>query len=166
MRRLDEVARFWNDTRSRLPQGAWSWPMVAAGAGALVIVLGTAAWERPAGAKTAPSASAGGAIERPAGCAVQTWPYLDRECLRGSQPDQVRVLKYDPALAAAAIGATQWAPKHTLPSRQPPSRHKQASHDPDRTVTVRSGRRGRDAARERTYTVPADAFRSYGYARR
>ena len=61
-------------------------------------------------------------------------------------------------MAAAAVGATHWAPKAdpvVASSRRPVS--KQATHDPrSRTVTVRSGRRGRDTARERVYVVPAD----------
>ena len=77
----------------------------------------------------------------------------------------MRVIQHEPAMAAAAIGATQWAPKPAPSSRQPPSRHKQSTHDPDqsRTVTVRSGRK---AAPERVYTVPRDAYRAYGYAPR
>ena len=71
------------------------------------------------------------------------------------------MLEYQPALAAAAIGATQWAPRlERSATRQASSRHKQATRDPDRTATTRSGRRSRNAARE------PDAFSAYGAARR
>jgi hypothetical protein len=77
------------------------------------------------------------------------------------------VLDYDPAMARAAIGATPWARKEA--ARHPQSRQKQAkqpSHDRDRsrTVTVRSGQRGRNT--ERIYNVPNDAYSAYGYAPR
>ncbi len=163
MRPFDELARLWNDTRSRLPQSVWAWPLVAATGGALFVLVGTSWSEQPAEA-TAHIAAA--PIAARAGCEDQTWPFLNDDCLRGAPAKPVRVLQYEPALAAAAVGATHWAPKATPPSRQPASRHKQATHDPDRTVTVRSGRRGRDAARERTYAVPADAFSAYGSTRR
>ena len=48
MRPLDELARLWNDTRSRLPQGAWSWPLVAAAGGALLVLAGTSSSDVPA----------------------------------------------------------------------------------------------------------------------
>jgi hypothetical protein len=170
MRPLDELARFWNDMRSRMPQSAWSWPLVAAAAGALFVLIGVGSSERPAEANANVAAA-------PVGCQDQTWPFLSDDCLRrnaaeGAKADQkasnVRVIQPEAGMAAAAIGATQWAPKATPSSRQLPSRQKQATHDPDRSraVTVRSGRRSRDAARERVYTVPEGAYRAYGYAPR
>lgn len=163
MRRFDELVRFCSDKRLRLPQSAWSWPLVAAGSGALFLLVGASWPDRPVGATA--NVAAAPVVAR-AGCEDQTWPYFSDECLRGAPAKPVRVLRYEPALAAAAIGATQWAPKAMPSSRQTGPRHKQATHDADRTVTVRSGRRGRNASRERTYAVPADAFSSYGAARR
>lgn len=176
MRPLDELARLWNDARSRLqngwaPRSAWIWPLVAAAGGALVVLIGAG----PQG--TASNATvATPPVEASSACAEQTWPYLSDTCLQRSGPAgprptarQVRVLNYEPALADAAIGATPWASKATtrLPQpRQKPTGHKQATHDPDRsrTVTVRDGRRGRNA--ERVYNVPNDAYSAYGYVPR
>ena len=42
MRPVDELARLWNDTRMRMRQSLWLWPLLAAAAGALVIVIGVA----------------------------------------------------------------------------------------------------------------------------
>jgi hypothetical protein len=162
MRRSDELIRFWHDTRLRLPQSAWA-PLIAAAGGGLFMLISMSASERPAEATA--SVAAAPAVAR-AGCEDQTWPFFNDECLQGAPSKPVRVLQYDPALAAAAIGATQWAPKATPSPRQPASRHRQATHNADRTVTVHSGRRGRNASRERTYVVPADAFNAYGSARR
>jgi hypothetical protein len=170
MRRLDELARLWNDTRSRLPQSAWSWPLAAAVGGAAIVLLGTS----PSDVGTASNASlATVPIGASTACHEQTWPYLSDACLQRTQPagaqppSHVRVLNYEPAMAHAAIGATPWAPKATARSaqgRQKPAAHKQATQDPDRsrTVTVRSGRRDR----ERVYNVPNDAYSAYGYVPR
>lgn len=173
MRRSDELVRFWNDTRSRLPHGMWPrvvWmgPLAAAAAGALVIAVGMApSGEANTGAAHSSASVATTIANSPAGCEDQTWPYFSGACLRGGQGAPVRVLEYKPALAAAAIGTTQWAPKGKPPtSRQPPSRHQQATHNQDRSVTARSGRRGRNTARQRNYAFPPDAFRAYGSARR
>jgi hypothetical protein len=168
MRLVDELARLWNDTRMRLPPSAWSWPLIAAAGGALLVLVGPGWPERPGEATAQASANVAAApIAARAGCEDQTWPFLNDDCLRGAPAKPVRVLQYEPALAAAAVGATQWAPKATPSSRQPPPRHnKQATRDPDRAETARSGRRGRNAARERTYAVPGDAFSAYGSARR
>jgi hypothetical protein len=169
MRQLDDFARLWNDTRARLPQsawslGVWSWPLLAAGAGAVVVLIGTG----PSDVGTA-STVAQAPIEAPTACPEQTWPYLSDACLQrspqasGQPPSRVRVLNYEPDLARAAIGATPWAPKEA--ARPPQSRQKQAkqqSHERDRTVTVRSGRR----ERERVYNVPPDAYSAYGYVSR
>jgi hypothetical protein len=183
MRRLDEVARFWNDTRSRLPQSAWSWPLGAAAVGGLLIVITSSSG--------VPVEAGSNAVVTPVAahdaCQDQTWPYLSDACLRrGEAPPparpaaqttpekpHVRVLEYEPAMAAAAIGATPWAAKETAQSRQTQAPQKrgakrQASHnlEDSRTVTVRSGRRGRNA-RERVYVVPGDsAYRAYGYVPR
>lgn len=190
MRRFDEVARFWNDARARMPPTAWSWPIVAATVGVLVTAVTSSSWVSVAAspnATTTPAASHGA-------CQGQTWPYLSDACLRRDQaatarpafrsaapttPDnpragkQVRVLNYQPDMAAAAIGATPWAPKETVSSHrpQPPQKRgakRQASHDLNdtRTVTVRSGRGSRNT-RERVYVVPGDsAYRAYGYVPR
>ena len=171
MRRLDELVRLSNDVRSRLPRGAWSWPLVAAAAGALVTLVAS-----PPAVSTASDGTVGLAsnatvattpIEASPACQEQTWPYLTEACLQRGQPAQtrpnVRVLNYDPAMARAAIGATPWASRETV--RSPQSRQKQprqATQDPDRTrrVTVRSGRQGE---RERVYNVPRDAYSAYGF---
>lgn len=182
MRRFDEVARFWNDTRSRLPQSAWSWPLVAASVGVLFMAI--------TGSSGVPIEARSNAATTPVAwhdaCQGQTWPYLSDACLRRGhaapdqpavqtpvQTQQVRVLNYEPGMAAAAVGATPWAPKATAVSRTPQAPQKrgvkrQTPHNLDnsRAVTVRSGRRGRDA-RERVYVVPSEsAYRAYGYAPR
>jgi hypothetical protein len=186
MRPLDELARLWNDTRSRLPQGVrshgvwpayfvwWSWPLVAAGAAALLMTIVPPSPERQATASAHIANADMGAAPVVArdGCADQAWPFFNDDCLRRSAaagPAQVRVIHHNPALAAAAIGATQWAAKAKPTSRKPPSRRKQMTHGPDRsrTVTVRSGRSGRKATRERVYVVPrSGAYQAYGYAPR
>lgn len=164
MRPFDELARFWNDMRSRRPHGVWAWPLAAAAGGALFVLAGAGAAERPAEANVNRVVAA---APVPADCRDQTWPFLSDACLRGRQANQVRMIRHDPAMETAAIGATQWAPRGAPPtSRQTPTRHKQATHDPNRTATSRAGRRGRNAAQERTYAIPADAFSSYGSARR
>jgi hypothetical protein len=186
MRRFDEVPRFLNDTRSRLPQSAWSWPLVAATAGALFMAI-TSSSGVPveAGSNTAVTL-----VASHDGCQGQTWPYLNDACLRRGraaadqlavrsagqttlEKPQVRVLNYEPGMAAAAVGATPWALQDTAVSRPPQAPQKRGakrriSHnfDDSRTVIVRSGRRGRNA-RERVYVVPSDsAYRAYGYAPR
>ncbi len=191
MRRFDEVARLWNDTRSRLPHSAWSWPLVAATAGVLFIAI-TSSSRVPVEARSnaAITPVAATPVAAHDACQGQTWPYLSDTCLRRGQaaasppparsaaqttPEKppVRVLEYEPAMAAAAIGATSWAPKDDAAFRPPPAPQKrgakrQASHnlEDSRTVTVRSGRRGRNA-RERVYVVPGDsAYRAYGYVPR
>jgi hypothetical protein len=194
MRRFDEVGRFWNDTRSRLPHSAWCWPLAAATAGMLFLAI-TSSSGVPVEANSNEVAAPGASHDS---CQGQTWPYLSDACLRrGDAADtrsaarttpekpQVRVLNYEPAMAAAAVGATPWAPKESAPkdiavSRQPHAPQKrrakqQASHDlresrhdlqESRTVTVRSGRRGRNA-RERVHVVPGDsAYRAFGSAPR
>ena len=114
MRQLDEFARLWNDTRARLPQSAWSWPLVAAVGGAVVVLVGTS----PSDVGTASNATVAEVpIEASTACQEQTWPYLTDGCLQrnrpaGAQtPSHVRVLSYEPAMASAAIGATPWAAK-------------------------------------------------------
>jgi hypothetical protein len=170
MRQLDEFARLWNDARSRLPLSAWSWPLVAAVGGAVIVLVGTS----QSGIGTASNATVAEApIKASTACQEQTWPYLTDECLQRNRPagaptpSHVRVLGYEPAMASAAIGATPWAAKAT--ARPPQARQKQAkqpAHDRDRsrTVTVRSDRRGRNA--ERVYNVPNDAYSAYGYVPR
>jgi hypothetical protein len=174
MRRLDGFARLWNDTRSRLPHGAWSWPLVAA-AGGIVITLVAS----PPDVSTASNAAVAPVpAETATACQEQTWPYLSDNCLQRSRsasgqsqqssPSHVRVLGYEPAMARAAIGATPWAPKDTArqqQSRQKPATQRKATEDRDRTVTVRSGRRDRHE-RERVYNVPHHAYSAYGYAPR
>jgi hypothetical protein len=177
MRPVDEVTRLWNDTRLRMSQGrpslaswspaAWSWPLVTAVGAAMVTLIATSSSDVPAGSNTNVAAAP---VALQATCQDQTWPYLSDDCLRRDQAAraraaEVRVIQHQPAMAAAAIGARPWAPKATLPSRQPQSRHKQATHDgdPSRTVTDRSGRKGRNAAPERIYVVPGDsAYRAFG----
>lgn len=86
---------------------------------------------------------------------------------------QVRVLNYEPELAAAAVGATPWAPKDTTafghaqaPQQRGGKRQTSRNREDSRTVTVRSGRRDR-SVRERVYVVPGDsAYRAYGYVPR
>jgi hypothetical protein len=180
MRRLDELTRLSNDVCARLPRSAWSWPLVAAAAGALVTLVAS-----PPEVSTASDATVGiashaavtpAAVETSPACEQQTWPYLTEACLQrnrpahaqGAQtpPAHVRVLDYDPALAQAAIGATPWAPRQTVrspQSRQKQPGHRQATQDRDRTrtVTVRSSRNGRSM--ERVYNVPSDAYSAYGY---
>jgi hypothetical protein len=181
MRPLDEFTCLWNDTRARMPQSAWtraswSWPIAAAAGGAMLTLIGTS-WP---GVPTELQASAPATpVAAHSACQDQTWPYLSDACLQRDRPAgaraaaQVRVLNYEPTMADAAIGATPWAPKDTSAFRLPQARQKnaaqrQANHDPDqpRTVTVRDGRRGRNAAPERVYVVPRDAYRSYGYVPR
>jgi hypothetical protein len=175
MRPVDELTRLWNDTHLRMPQGwqllaswsraAWSWPLVAAVGAAMVTLIATSSSDVPAGSNTN-VATAPVALQ--ASCQDQTWPYLSDDCLRRNErvrAAQVRVIQHEPAMAAAAIGATPWAPKAKSQSRQSQSRHKQATPDadPSRTVTDRSGRRGRNAAADRVYVVPGDsAYRAFG----
>jgi hypothetical protein len=189
MRRFDEVARFWNDTRSRLPHAVWSWPLVAATAGLLFAAI-TSSSGVPVEARSDAAVTPVAAHDA---CQGQTWPYLSDACLRRdraaaarpaisttSQPKpqttpekpQVRVLNHEPEMAAAAVGATPWAPKDGpafgSPAPQKRGAKRQASQylDDSRTVTVRSDRRGRNT-RERVYVVPSDsAYRAYGYAPR
>ncbi len=186
MRRFDEVARFWNDTRSRLPQTAWSWPLVAGTAGVLFMAI-TSSSGVPVEAR---SDSAMTPVTAHDACQGQTWPYLSDACLRRShaavagpavrsaaqttpENPRVRVLDYEPAMAAAAVGATPWALKDTPVSRQPHAPQKRGAKrrtasdlEESRAVTVRSGRRGRNA-RERVYVIPSDsAYRAFGYAPR
>jgi hypothetical protein len=186
MRRLDEFARFWNDMRVRLPSTAWSWPLVAGTAGVLVIAV--------TGSSGVPVEARPGTVVTPVAthdaCQGQTWPYLSDACLQrdrtaarpasgpSTEPtaptkpekSQVRVLSYEPEMAAAAVGATPWAPKDAPAFGSPPpqkrgaKRQRSRNLDESHTVTVRSGRRGRNA-RERVYVVPSDsAYRAYGYA--
>jgi hypothetical protein len=173
MRPVDELTRLWNDTQLRMPQGlrshaSWShaaWPLVAAVGAAMVTLIATSFSDVPAGSNTNVAAAP---VALQASCQDQTWPYLSDDCLRRDEAAraraaEVRMIQHEPAMAAAAIGATPWAPKAT--SRQPQSRHKQATHDQDpaRTVTVRSGRRGRNAAPDRVFVVPGDsAYRAFG----
>lgn len=188
MPRFDETARFWNDMRSRLPQSAWSWPLVAGTAGLLFMAItslsGIPVEARSSGAVTPVAAHDA--------CQGQTWPYLNDACLRRDraarpavrttgQPNpqatpekpQVRVLNYEPELAAAAVGATPWAPKDTTafghaqaPQQRGGKRQTSRNREDSRTVTVRSGRRDR-SVRERVYVVPGDsAYRAYGYVPR
>jgi hypothetical protein len=189
MRRFDEVARFWNDTRSRLQQNAWSWPLAAATTGVLFIAI-TSSSGVPVEARSNTAMTPLAAHDA---CQGQTWPYLSDACLRRdraatarpavrttSQPKpeatpekpQVRVLNYEPEMAAAAVGATPWAPKDgpsfgsPAPQKRGAKRQVSQNLDDSRTVTVRSGRRDRNA-RERVYVVPGDsAYRAYGYAPR
>ncbi|HZO44476.1 MAG TPA: hypothetical protein VFB68_01210 [Xanthobacteraceae bacterium] len=182
MRRFDEVALFWNDARARLPQGAWSWPLIAATAGAMFTAI-TSSSVVPV---EAGSDAAMTTVASHDACQGQTWPYLSDGCLRRDRPaaanppkpqatpekPQVRVLNYGPEMAAAAVGATPWAPKHGpsfgSPAPQKRGAKRQASQnlDDSRAVTVRSGRNGRNA-RVRVYVVPGDsAYRAYGYAPR
>jgi hypothetical protein len=170
MRQLDEIARLWNDTRSRLPLSAWSWPLVAAIGGAVIVLVGTG----PSDIGTASNAAnAEVPVEASTACQEQTWPYLKDGCLQRSRPagtqtpSHVRVLGYEPAMASAAIGATPWAANAAARSQQARQKQaKQPAHDRDRsrTVTVRSDRRGRNA--ERVYNVPNDAYSAYGYVPR
>jgi hypothetical protein len=186
MRRLDEVARFWNDTRLRLPQSAWSWPLVAGAAGVLFVAI-TSSSGVPVEARSNAAVTPVAAHDA---CQGQTWPYLSGECLRRDhataappavrsaaqttpEKPQVRVLNYEPEMAAAAVGATPWAPKDTAavlppqaPQKRGAKRHASQNVDDSRTVTVQSVRRGRKA-RERVYVVPGDsAYRAFGYAPR
>jgi hypothetical protein len=177
MRPLDELARLWNDTLSRMPRSAWSWSLAAAAAGAVVVLIGSGTPDLIAGSNTSLAAAPAAA----ATCQEQTWPYLSDACLRRNRPaadpaargrsTQVRVLSYEPTMAGAAVGATPWASKDTSVFQPPQARRlqakrKQATHDPDRSRTVRSGRKARNAAPQRAYVVPRDAYRAYGYAPR
>ena len=178
MRPLDECARLWNETLWRMPRaslvrGPWSWPLAAAAGGGLLLTLaGT-------GSSQVPTQSSADRVTvaavSPADCQGQTWPYLSDACLQRDQaatkrqPKAVRVIQPDPAMANAAVGATEWTRRSTSEPKQPSSRQKQKAHDPDRsrTVTVRSGRKSRDQAPQRVYVVPSDsAYRAYGYAPR
>jgi hypothetical protein len=193
MRPLDELARLWNDTRSRMPRGAWSWPLAAAAAGAVVVLIGGGTPDLIAGSNTSLAS-----VPSAATCQEQTWPYLSNACLRHNRPagaqaaaqgratqgpatqgpatqgpatqgpaTHVRLLNYEPAMADAAIGATPWAAKDTSAFRPPQARQKQAkqaNHDTDRP---RSGRKTRNAAPQQIYVVPGEsAYRAYGYAPR
>src|SRR5262245_12820383 len=127
MRLFDEFARLWNDTRSRMPQIAWSrthwiWPLAAAVAGALLVLIGA---RLPGWPVEADADSVVTTLAAPAGCEEQTWPFFSDDCLWrngtvGAKVDHkanhVRVLSYEPAMATAAIGATQWAPKGKAPA--------------------------------------------------
>jgi hypothetical protein len=176
MHPVDELTRLWNDTQLRMPQSwrshaswshaAWSWPLVAAVGAAMVTLIATSFSDVPGSNSNVAAAP----VALQASCQDQTWPYLSDDCLRRDEAArartaEVRVIQHEPAMAAAAIGATPWAPKARSPSRQLQSRHKQATHDQDpaRTVTVRSGRRGRNAAPDRVFVVPGDsAYRAFG----
>ncbi len=88
------------------------------------------------------------------------------------EKQQVRVLNYEPEMAAAAVGATPWAPKDgptfgsPAPQKRGAKQRTSQNLEDSRAVTVRSDRRGRNA-RERVYVVPSDsAYRAYGYAPR
>src|SRR5262245_16823704 len=103
MRRLDELARLWNDTRSRMPLGAWAWPLVAAAGGALLVLVGTSPSDVGTARATVGIASHGTEAEAPTkaspGCEEQTWPYLTDACLQRNRPtgapSHVRVLGYE-----------------------------------------------------------------------
>lgn len=196
MRLLDEFARFWNDARLRMPQAAWShtiwiWPLAAAGAGALVVLVGARPPDMPAAADANVTTGANASVDAtpktvsttataPGACRDQTWPYFTDDCLwrnigstRHREAKHVPVLPYEPAMAAAAIGATPWSPKGKTKgpkgkapaSWQTTGRQKQATREPMGSVTIiQSGRRGRNGARPRTF--PPDAFEAYGSARR
>jgi hypothetical protein len=178
MRPLDELARLWNDTLLRLPRApwfraAWSWPLAAAaGAGVLLTLAGTGS--SPVPAQSSAHRVTAAAVS-PANCQEQTWPYLSDACVQrdqaapARQAKPVRVIQHDPAMAKAAIGATEWSRRAASSPKQQASRQKHKSHQPDRsrTVTVRPGRKGRDQAPQRVYVVPSDsAYRAYGYAPR
>jgi hypothetical protein len=162
MRPVDELARFWSDTQTRMPTGSWLWLLAAVSGSALLTLIGAGSSEAPAEAKVTV------AVAPAASCDSETWPYFSDACLKREQPNKpVRMLSYDPTLAKAAIGATPWAQKDSTAARHRSSRQKQATHNNDRSrkVTVRSG--GREpGARERVYQVPPDAYRAYGYAPR
>lgn len=160
MRPVDELAHFWNDTRSRMPQGSWLWALAAVGGVTVLALVATTSSEAPAESNAAIAAAP------PTSCEDQTWPYFSDACLKRRQPaPPVRVLNYDQEMAEAAIGATPWAPKDKAAARSS-SRQRQAhDHDRSRKVTVRSSRRGRGAP-ARAYQVPRDAYQAYGYAPR
>jgi hypothetical protein len=161
MRPFDELARFWHDTRWRMPHGSWLWAVAAVGGVTALALVATGSSEAPA------EANAAVAMAPSPSCDEQTWPYFTDACLKRQQPaPPVRVLNYDQAMAKAAIGATPWAPKDKAAARAS-SRHKQGARDHDRSrkATVRSTRRDRNA-QERAYQVPRDAYRAYGYAPR
>ena len=138
MRRFDEVARFWNDTRSRLPQSA---VVVAAGRrhrGALF----TADREFVRRSGRAASNAAVTPVAAHDACQDQTWPYLSDACLQqrnrpGRRPQTAREAagpgpQYEPEMAAAAVGATPWAPKDARHSaRQRPRNERQTAGIPD-----------------------------------
>jgi hypothetical protein len=162
MRPVDELARFWSDTQTRMPRGSWLWLLAAVSGSALLALIGAGLSEAPAEAKVTSAAAPA------ASCDGETWPYFSEACLKRERPNTpVRVLTYDAVLAKAAIGATPWARRDKIAARQRSSGQKHATHDDDRSrkVTVRSGRRDR-GAREQVYHVPAGAYRAYGYAPR
>jgi hypothetical protein len=175
---LDEFARLWNDTRSRMQpslssHAAWSWPLAAAAGSAMLTLIGTSSPGVPTESQSSLPATP---VAVHSACQEQTWPYLSDTCLQRDRTAvaqagaQVRVLSYEPAMADAAIGTTPWALKDTPAFRPPQGRKKQdvrrqANHGADqtRTVTVRSGR---NATSERVYVVPSDTYRAYGYVPR
>ena len=176
MRRLDDLARLWNDTRAGMQRGAWAWPVATAVAGAMITLIGTSSFGTSSESE---SATASPAIESNT-CEDQTWPYFSETCLQrnktaeappaqAQKTNKVRVLNYDPAMAQAAIGATPWAPKDTSAFRQSHGRHKQAA--PKQATRDADGSRGaatRSSRRDRGYDVPGDrdALSAYGYVPR
>jgi hypothetical protein len=179
MRPLDELARLWNDTRLRMPRASWMrvpwpWPVAAAACGVLLTLAATSASQVPSESNADPVTVASvSSVD----CQGQTWPYLSDDCLqrdhgaKGRPATPVRVIQPDPAMAQAAIGATEWTRRATssanhTPPRDAPKSRRQKDQEPDRsrTVTIRSGR---DRAAPRVYVVPSDsAYRAYGYAPR
>ena len=177
MRQLDEFARLWNDTRLRMPRASWmrvpwAWPLAGAAGGVLLTLAATSASQVPSESNANPVTVA---TMSSVDCQGQTWPYLSDDCLqrehgaKGSPAKPVRVIQPDPAMAKAAIGATEWTRRatpwpHQSTPRQTQKTHRQKDQEPDRsrTVTIRSGR---DRAPPRVYVVPSDsAYRAYGYA--
>ena len=179
MRPLDELARLWNDTRLRMPQASWMqvpwlWPVAAAAGGVLLTLAATSASQVQSASDADPATVASTSS---VDCQGQTWPYLSDDCLQrdqganGRPVTPVRVIQPDPAMAKAAIGATEWTRRatpwpHQSTPRQTQKTHRQKDQEPDRsrTVTIRSGR---DRAPPRVYVVPSDsAYRAYGYVPR
>jgi hypothetical protein len=181
MRPVDELIRLWNDTLPRLPRPQrmpWSWPLAAAAGGALLTFVTTSSSQVPTAPDAKPdSKPETSASASPPHCQEQTWPYLSDDCLRRDRapeqqpPKAVRVLRYDPAMANAAIGATEWTRRGTIWAdqsaahpKQKGKKQKSQDRDQSRAVTVR---RGREAAPPRVYAVPSDsAYHAYGYAPR
>lgn len=146
----DQFARLWRDLSARMPRH-WRRAAVAGIVPLACLVIG--AGFSGASIGTSPTAEQPAALP----CEQQTWPYLDKGCLRGaaepvSAPARnVRVISLD-----RDAPTTVYVVPVPLPTKVKPAHAKPQKRDAQaaREVTVRDGRRGR--AERRVFTVPGD----------